>query len=199
MCAAWTEAYSTGRAFSERSLRTVLGAAAMAVAVSGTTGCEGKDPANSLGVFAVTGTLTQSCAEAGLLAAPQSKQFLVELKRYRTVLHWLEGGERLYGSIDSDGSFAVETYLVVDMRQDTPDADLPPCYLERVDQRLGTLPEEGTGEPAGFSGQLRYGIIPTADSDCSDLLAAEEPLATQLPCTIAYDLEAVPYTAEAAE
>jgi len=171
----------------------------MAAVVSATTGCQGQDPADSLGVFAVSGTLTESCAEAGLLAAPASKQFLVELKRYRRVLHWLEGGERLYGSIESDGSFAVETYLVVDMRQDTPDADLPPCFLERVDRRLGTLPEEGAGESAGFSGQLRYGIIPTADSDCSDLLAADEPLATQLPCTIAYDLEAVPYAADAAE
>ena len=196
MCAAWAADRCGGRGLGQRSSRTLLGAVASTAIVLATTGCQGQDPADSLGVFAVSGTLTQSCADGGLLAAPQSKQFFVELKRYRTTLHWLEGGERLYGSIESDGSFAVETYLLVDMRQDTPDADLPPCYLERVDQRLGTLAEVGAGESSGFSGELRYNIIPTAESDCSDLLAADEPLASELPCLIAYDLEAVPYAAE---
>jgi hypothetical protein len=130
------------------------------------------------------------------LAAPASKQFVVELKRLGTNLHWLEGGERLYGSIQSDLSFQVETYLLVDMRQDTPDADLPPCFLERVDERVGTLHEAGVDEYSGFSGELRYSITPTSDSDCSDLLAADPPLATELPCTTAYQLEAEPLTAE---
>lgn len=157
-----------------------------------TGGCVGEDPADGLGTFAVTGELTRACADEGLLAAPTYKQFVVELKQLGTALHWIEGGERLYGSIDDDGSFLVETYLLVDMRQDAPDDELPACFVERIDQRLGTLAEDGADGYGGFTGELRYGFEPTADSDCSDLLTADPPLATELPCTIAYDLVAEP-------
>jgi hypothetical protein len=152
-------------------------------------GCEGVDPADSLGVFAVHGTLAEECAEEGLLAAPSEKQFMVELKQLGSSLHWIEGGKRIYGSIKADESFVVESFTRVDMRQDDPETDLPPCYLERVDQRVGTLHEE-QGRYGGFTGELRYAIIPTADSDCSDLLAADPPLAHSLPCTIVYDVVA---------
>lgn len=167
-----------------------LSSIALLVCAGGLPACLDSS-AEILGNYLVTGTLTETCAETGLLAVPDQHGLVVTLTQVGTSLHWREGQRLLIGSIDEQRSFEVEGYLHVNMRQDTPDADLPPCYIDRWELKTGELDYED-GACSGFSGQLIFHMEPSDGSDCSDLMTGSEPLATELPCDVVYDVEAEP-------
>ena len=155
-------------------------------------GCSGADPADKLGRYTVTGELVDSCAESGLLAMPVELVFVVDLHRVSSsVLRWTEGAQRLTGSLENDRSFVVGSYLRADMRSESQDDKLPECLIQRYGERRGSFADgDGAGEYSGFEGQLGYQFVPTAESDCADLLQGENAIAQSLPCSIGYEIKA---------
>ncbi len=155
------------------------------------TSCSGTDPAEKLGRYTVTGALTESCAESGLLAMPAELVFVVDLHRVSSsVLRWTQGAQRFTGSFENDNSFVVGSYVRVDMRAESEDSKLPDCVIERYDERRGSFVDGDGGQYSGFEGQLVHQFVPTAESDCADLLQGENAIAQSLPCTIGYELQA---------
>ena len=164
----------------------------MLVGLAATTlgGCLASESVEPLGSFLVAGTMTEGCADSGLLAMPPDLEFTVQLRRVGKTLYWTDGANQIAGNIADDDTFVVASVMSVDMRVDTPGSSLPECIIDRQDQRSGTLQMAPTGKYSGFSGRLVYEVIPRASSDCSDLLTGAEPLAHALPCTISYDVQA---------
>ncbi len=156
------------------------------------TGCVGEQDPASLGRFKVEATLTESCAETGLLAAPAERSFVVHLRRVSDhSMHWNDGEDILYCSLGDDGrSFTAERHLQVDVRADDP-ADKPPCEIDRIYIVEGELRElDGKGFPNSFVGSTRYEYTPAVGSSCDDLLQGSDAIAASLPCAVGYDLDA---------
>jgi hypothetical protein len=140
--------------------------------------------------FVVQASLVESCAEAGLLAAPPSQTLHVWLRQVTaSSMHWDDGSGRLVGSYDpSSRLFVVEHELVFDMR--APESEEPPCSIVRAMRIEGTLDGEPVEAAKGFEGTERMDYLPTEGSACGDLLTGEGAIAESLPCAVSFDLVA---------
>ncbi len=145
--------------------------------------CSGKDirrPGESLGFYAVTGTLqSNSCGEA-----PSPWAFRVELRKETTPsakLYWSQGDMPISSALAADGkaSFVAESSHVI--RAAT--AKVAGCTVYRKDTVDLVLDATQTK----FTGTLSYAYAAGDGSECEDLSAAG---ITTLPCSVAYALEA---------
>jgi hypothetical protein len=173
------------------SLRVALGLSALnAVGCGDFFGDQENYPGDRIGRFAVTAQATQNECGQGVLTGPEQWAFEVVLSRAEGELFWDNGQEIIPGQLAEDGvSFGFETGVLVDMRTDEDPKHLPPCAIFRRDHASGQL-SSAEAQAASFDGALAYHFEVTAESDCNDLLAATPPLATQLPCDVAYAMVA---------
>ena len=161
------------------------------VVLLGTVGCAAETDNDRIviGFFGIEGTRTEECAEAGLLAAPEKMVLTAHLQRFDRMLHWDDGTGLKVGeyAIESH-SFEVAQSVFVDMRQDQQGDELLPCTIERRLVIAGTLSgDEGKGF-TGFEGTWSYVYVPTDGSSCGDLVSGDLPIATALPCTVAFSI-----------
>src|SRR5262245_12367406 len=98
----------------------------------GVLGCASEEDRVVIGFFAIEGTLTDKCAEAGLLAAPEKTSLRAYLQRFDTMIHWDDGSGVKMGQYSITAhSFEIEHSVFVDMRQDQTGDELPDCTMER--------------------------------------------------------------------
>ena len=157
------------------------------VAVVAVAGC-GEGNGDDVGVFQVKAARTESCGDAGLLASAPEMQLKVWLRRVgESALHWDDGSGKMIGQYDgTKRTFVAQRSVVADMREDFPSG--LPCSIERVQKIEATLDADPTVAKS-FSGEMRYDYLPTQGSDCQDLLVGETAIATELPCSVAYELD----------
>lgn len=142
-----------------------------------------------IGLFAIEGTRTEQCAEAGLLAAPEKMVLSAHLQRFDRMLHWDDGtGLKVGEYVIESHSFEVAQSVFVDMRQDQQGEGLPACTIERRLVIAATLSGDDAKGFSGFEGTFSYLYVPTDGSSCDDLVSGDAPIATQLPCTVAFGI-----------
>lgn len=164
-----------------RSLAGALSSLA-AVFVLGTPACMGKnlrEPGESLGFFAVAGTLTtNSCGDA-----PTPWNFRVELRKETsptTRLFWSQGDVPVGADLSAEGkaSFTTENPHIVRAATSKD----PGCVVTRKDTVTLTL----DAASQKFVGTLSYAFAIDDASTCGDLSAAG---ITQAPCSVNYDIQ----------
>jgi hypothetical protein len=157
----------------------------------GTVGCAAETDNDRIviGFFGIEGTRTEVCAEAGLLAAPEKMVLTAHLQRFDRMLQWDDGtGLKVGEYVIESQSFEVEQSVFVDMRQDQQGDELLPCTIERRLVIAGTLSGDEAKGFSGFEGTWSYVYVPTSGSSCDDLLSGDVPIATALPCTVAFSI-----------
>jgi hypothetical protein len=150
------------------------------------TGKDNTMPGTALGTYAVKGTLTNSTCGPSAFGSSDTWNFEVRLSREDSKLYWCNGSDVVTGAIAADGkSFTFTTSTSGKLTEGTK--AVKGCTMTRSDSLVGTL--SGTGdEIAGFSGAMTYKFGQTADSDCTDAVAAEGVVA--FPCEMTYALVA---------
>jgi hypothetical protein len=170
-----------------------------------------------IGVYSISGALIDnSCGQVALPAA-NPLRFEVEIRRENSVGFWqIEKRAAQPGEVEDDGSFRFkneQTSLVSSMRtvrndlepQDfnslDPDFDLrtTTCTMKVSEVIEGTLERSfldlldgGVGDSKNktdLSGDNTISIEPTANSNCSGLLAALGGSFANLPCAAHYKLK----------
>ena len=150
---------------------------------------EGADvPGDLLGNYQVHATLKNSTCPASMFDAPATWDFVVRLSRDGHQLYWSNGAESIRGKIeDDDVSFSFSTEIAVPVDQKAHSKQT--CTLWRQDRASGVM--AGSKEDmTGFRGSLTYEFDEAEGSHC---VTSEPELAfvNELPCKIAYDLNAV--------
>src|SRR5262249_23665202 len=110
-----------------------------------------------------------------------------KLSRDATSLYWIQGDIPVSGILDgrSHDHAAMRSTSSETIRPPSPKGNVPGCTIVRADALDATL----GGDPVTtFSGSLAYTFSATADSDCTDQLAASGGGYETLPCTVNYTL-----------
>lgn len=155
-----------------------------ALAALGVGGCATAE-VDQLGWYEVEATRQESCAETGLLAAPETYTMRVYLQGLsESGILWDDGTQRLQG-LRQGNRFELGHLLVVDMREGLDES--MPCRIERALRIEGEIDDSGDEEQ--LAGTLDLVYTPVTGSVCDDLLTGPEPLADTLPCTVAFELE----------
>jgi hypothetical protein len=146
--------------------------------------CIGKDlkrPGDSLGFYAVNGTLTEdSCGDA-----PSPWSFRVELRKVDKPtprLYWAQGDIPIGADLNADGkaNFSAETSMVVR----APEAKKAGCTVLRADAvSLALAPDRTT-----FGGNLSYTFSAEQGSVCDNVQKAG---ISRVPCVVRYTLSGV--------
>jgi hypothetical protein len=157
-----------------------------------TMGCVADEHEAPFAIYAADGKVTEgSCADTGLLAAPEEVNMRVSIRLVGgTGLHWDHGDGIMMGVVDAEKSFTVSRYLRVDVEQPTED-NASPCAIERrltVEGRLEGFPDVD-GTYASFEATMRNDYQAFDETACADYLEGDEPLAEELPCAVSYAVE----------
>jgi hypothetical protein len=148
---------------------------------------DAKAPGDLLGIYQVTGELTESTCGEGALGAGESWTFEVKLSRMENDIYWLNGKETIVGDIASDGrSFSIVSQVAVTVSE--PGRGKSGCQVLRHDKAKGKLSDDGA-EVESFEGTLGFSYEAVAGSDCSEWVGSPGAVAA-LPCALSYDIEA---------
>ncbi len=158
---------------------------------SSLTGCTVEEGASPYAQYNATGELKTSCAETGLLAAPEALRMRVGIRLVGSQgIHWDHGDGIMMGTIAPSGVFTISRYMRVDLPESEADSEAS-CAIERllvIEGELGGLPgRDGTYEQ--FAATLQNDYQTYAGSSCDAFLTGEEPIADSLPCTVSYDVD----------
>ena len=147
----------------------------------------GNLPGDTLGTYAVKGTLTSNSCGAGI-GAPNPWEFDVLLSQTGSTLFWSweDGSPLLSGPLL--GTHATLTAYEID-NVDTRDGGvMGPCDLERNDDLSLTM---GAGSPPGsFTGSVSYTFSAQEGANCSDQLSSAGGMYDRLPCSVGYTVSA---------
>jgi hypothetical protein len=140
-------------------------------------------PGDALGVYSVTGKLSDDSCGAESLNAPEKWSFQVKLSREGSTLYWLNGREAIVGDIDRSGRFGFETHIDVPLAEKR--GAVPGCTMVRRDVASGTLSDSSST----WSAKLSYVYEEKAGSDCSAFAIGTDGLPLALPCKLSYRLD----------
>jgi len=149
-----------------------------------------KAPGEVLGLYTLSGRLTEDDCGAESLNAPPEWSFEVKLSRERSTLYWLNGREAIVGEIDDAGSFSFETHL--DLKLAEARGAAKGCTVRRSDGAVGSL----TSSDDALSVKLSYGYAATTGSDCSEFATGTDGMPQALPCSMTYTLAGARVSAE---
>jgi hypothetical protein len=173
----------------------LLPAAVALAALSGGSGCSGKDPyrpGESLGAFHVTGKLVStSCGPT-----PDPWEFDVKLRHERTTLYWVQGDAPISAQVDGAARAVLKATAMQTVRPADERSRTAACTMSRsdvVELVLAPLaaPVDDVAGVTSFKGTLSYRFAPTEGSSCEDQLTDVGGDFATLPCDVKYDLSAV--------
>jgi hypothetical protein len=143
---------------------------------------EGRELGDDLGTFRVAANEQENSCGAGVLGAPPTFDFDVELASDALEIFW---NGQTAGSLDHGMRFDLRASVMVEGE------DLgtqPTCRIERRDHVWGTLRDSEEGID-GFSGTMTYDFRAAAEAIC-DEFDQEQAGVPVLPCQMRYELAA---------
>lgn len=164
---------------------------ALATAASGCVENQGelgdqdpRSPGEALGLYSLSGQLSDDSCDAELLGAPKTWSFDVKLSRDGRTLYWLNGREGIVGDIDKSGAFSFETRVEVPLTQDRGAAK--GCTVERRDAANGALSDSEDS----LTLELTYRYSEKTGSNCEEFVGVQAPTPTPLPlpCSMTYTM-----------